>query len=47
MPLAPGLFSMMTGCFSESVSFCATRREIRSLGPPGAKGTMMRIVRFG
>src|SRR5690606_6644113 len=35
----PGLFSTMTGCPRDWVSFSATRRARMSVEPPGAQGT--------
>src|SRR6185503_15010682 len=41
-PLAPGLFSTITGSFQISESFGAMRRARASSPPPGGKGTTMR-----
>ncbi|MOA19742.1 hypothetical protein D3C78_1401470 [compost metagenome] len=47
LPLAPGLFSMITAWPSESPMDCARMRAITSVLPPGAKPTTMRIVLAG
>jgi hypothetical protein len=42
VPVAPGLFSTTTGCFSSSGSLAATARAATSGGVPAAQGTTMR-----
>ena len=46
-PLAPGLFSTTAGCLAVASIYCAQRRAEMSPEPPGPKGTMIRIGRFG
>src|SRR5262245_2685203 len=46
-PLAPALFSMMTGWPSESFILSAMSRPTRSVGPPGGNAITMRIGRDG
>src|SRR5712692_110802 len=41
-PLAPGLFSAITGCPSRGPSQSAAMRAIASVTPPGGNGTTMR-----
>src|SRR6476660_9376274 len=45
--LAPARFSITTGWPQCSLMRWPTKRAIRSVGPPGGNGTMMRIGRFG
>jgi hypothetical protein len=47
MPLAPGLLSTMTFCFSDARNSSASRRAIVSTPPPAENGTTMVIVRPG
>src|SRR3546814_18784804 len=44
---APGLFSTITGCPSSRDMPSPNSREIRSVPPPGEKGTMIRTGRSG
>src|SRR5689334_22549487 len=46
-PPAPVRFSTITGCPSDSESFCATMRVLRSPQPPAATGTISRTGREG
>ena len=46
-PLAPALFSIITGCFQICVSFSPSIRENISVDPPGGKGTINRIGFWG
>src|SRR5882724_1500673 len=45
--LAPARFSITTGWPQCSLMRWPTNRAIRSVGPPGGNGTMMRIGRLG
>src|SRR5205085_7890031 len=45
--LAPARFSISTGWPQRSLMRWPTKRAMRSVGPPGGNGTMMRIGRFG
>src|SRR5258705_5528251 len=47
VPPAPGRFSTMNDCPSESVRRCANRRATTSMPPPAAKPTRMRTVFAG
>ncbi len=47
LPEAPVRFSTTTGWAQRSPSFCATRRAMMSVPPPGAKPTTMRTGRAG
>jgi len=47
MPLAPGLGSTLTVCFSDSESLALISRATTSLVPPAPKGTTTRIGRDG
>ena len=47
LPLAPGLFSTTTVCFSASASGWLMARAMMSDEPPGGYGTMMRTVLLG
>src|SRR4051812_28666688 len=43
IPFAPGRFSTTTGCFHDSLSFCAIFRVMMSVAPPGGNGTTILI----
>src|SRR5947208_2752136 len=45
--LAPARFSITTGWPQCSLMRWPTKRAMRSVGPPGGNGTMMRIGRLG
>src|SRR5258707_7681682 len=45
--LAPARFSITTGWPQCSLMRWRTKRAMRSVGPPGGNGTMMRIGRLG
>src|SRR5215472_17287084 len=47
MVLAPGRFSITTGCPQSWLMVWPIRRATMSLGPPAGKGTMIRIGRLG
>ena len=47
IPEAPGRFSTITDCPSRAVISWAIRRAAKSLLPPAAIGTMIRIGRSG
>jgi hypothetical protein len=42
LPEAPGRLSTTTGCPQRSASFCATRRAMMSVPPPGVNPTTIR-----
>ncbi len=43
LPLAPGRFSITTGCPVASESFCPSSRQSTSLDPPGGNGATKRM----
>ena len=43
LPLAPGLFSTITGWPNAAESFSPSARAARSVDPPGGNATTMRI----
>ena len=45
--LAPARFSITTGWLQRSLMRWPTKRAMRSVGPPGGNGTMMRIGAVG
>src|SRR5690242_7333479 len=45
--LAPARFSITTGWPQRSLMRWPTKRAMRSVGPPGGNGTMIRMGRFG
>ena len=47
LPEAPSLFSTTTGWPQRSVNFCAMRRAMMSVPPPGANPTTMRTAFAG
>src|SRR5262249_43585222 len=47
MVLAPGRFSITTGCPQSWLMVWPIRRATMSLGPPAGKGTIIRIGRLG
>src|SRR5260370_35500545 len=47
MVLAPGRFSITTGCPQSWLMVWPIRRATMSLGPPAGKGTILRIGRWG
>src|SRR6266436_3656868 len=47
MVLAPGRFSITTGCPQSWLIVWPIRRATMSLGPPAGKGTIIRIGRLG
>src|SRR5262249_46287687 len=47
MMLAPGRFSITTGCPQSWLMVWPIRRATMSLGPPAGKGTIIRVGRLG